>query len=434
MNLWALFMKRGCNITSANYGTLATAHYKCTTPALLRTKMKFHKVLGAVFIFYANGLLADQTLPSWIREGPYLDNPTASFEVPIDVVATKLYVNIEIGDNPRRFVVDTGSPSMIDRALVEELGIKVVDTNKGRDAHGVVVETEIVQTNIQIGGISIHKVPMMSADFSTSIVTKEFVGDGVLGSDLLPLGAWQLDLKDSVLRFNTNLESLPHIEKSKKLKLYQFGYPYMPIFDVTYAKRARSKAMFDTGSPTFFAISSPDLIGSRKASGIGKTVSGYGSPGSSLGGQAPDAKLLQVELKNLAIDTLNLGRVVAVGRDLSPSLIGAKILERYVVTLDSRSESAYFEEYADGLFTESSFGFSLAFDKKLSIGAVWEDSPAEAAGLRAGMELVSINGVDVDVELTREGLLRAVKAMEGQEIELVWKDGTARLTRIYLIQ
>ena len=393
--------------------------------------MKHHKIILIGLIFCANGLSANQTSPRWISEGPYLEDSPASFEVPIEVLATKLYVEVEIGNKPRRFVIDTGSPSMIDSALAEELGLKVVDINKGRDAHGVLIETKIVQPTIKIGGVSVNKVPMMAADFSASVVTKEFIGDGVLGSDLLPLGAWQLDLKDSVLRFNTKLELLPHIKKSKKLKLYQFGYPYMPLLDVTYAKKARSKAMLDTGSPTFFSISSTDLRGSKKASGIGKTVFGYGSPGSSLGGQAPNTELLQIEMKNLAIDKLKLGRVVAVRRDLSPSLIGAKMLERYIVTLDSRSESAYFKKYDDGLFTESSFGFSLAFNNNISIGAVWEDSPAKAAGLQSGLELISINGVGV--ELTKEGLLRAAKAMEGQEIELLWKDGTAKLTRKYLI-
>ncbi|UCZ56377.1 aspartyl protease family protein [Desulfurispirillum indicum] len=393
--------------------------------------MKLHKIILLGLIFYANELLANQAPPSWISEGPYLEDSPASFEVPIEVWATKLYVEIEIGNKPRRFVIDTGSPSMIDSALVEELGLKVVDTNKGRDAHGVVVETKIVQANIQIGDTSFLNVPMMAANFSASVATKAFVGDGVLGSELLSLGAWQLDLKDSVLRFNTKLQSLPHIKESKKLKMYQFGYPYTPIFDVIFARNARSKAMLDTGSPTFFSISSPDLSGTKKANGIGKTLYGYGSAGRSLGGQSPDTELLQVELINLAIDKIKLGRVVAVSRDLSPSLIGAKILERYIVTLDSRSESAYFREYADGLFAESSFGFSLAFNNNISIGAVWENSPAKAAGLQSGAELISINGAEV--ELTKDGLLRAAKAMEGQEIELVWKGGAAKLTRKYLI-
>lgn len=394
-------------------------------------QMKFCKVVLLGLIFFANFVMASQTPPSWISEGPYLEASPASFEVPINVIGAKIYVKIQIGGKPRRFVLDTGSPSMIDSALVEELGLKSVDTNKGTDAHGTIVETEIVQANIQIGGVAIQKVPMMAANFSSSLAIKEFIGDGVLGSDLLPLGAWQIDLKNAALRFNTNLQELPHVKGSNKLKLYQFGYPYMPILDVTYAKKARSKAMFDTGSPTFFAISSADLNGAKKASGIDTTVSGYGSPGSSLGGQAPNIELLQVELKNLTIDKLELGRVVAEKRALSPSLIGGKILKNYIATLDSRSESAYFKKYSDGVFAESSFGFSFAFDKRISIGAVWENSPANAAGLQAGLELLSINGVEA--AYTKDGLLRAVKAMEGEEIELAWKGGSVKLVRKYLI-
>ncbi len=393
--------------------------------------MKIYIIFLLGLIFFTNTVLANKKPPAWLNEGPYLGSSPASFEIPVEVIATKIYVEIEIGGKPRRFVVDTGSPSMIDTAVVNELGLKVIDTNKGIDAHGTVVETDIVQVDIRVGDIAIQKVPMMSARFSASVPTKTFVGDGVLGSDLFPLGAWQFDLNDSVLRFNTSLKKLPHIKKSKKLKLYQFGYPYMPIFDVKFAKKARSKAMLDTGSPTFFAISSPDLGGAKKASGVGKKISGYGSPGGSLGEQASETELLQMELKNLTIDNLKLGRVVAQRRDLSPSLIGARMLENYIITLDSQSESAYFTEYSDRPLTKLSFGFSLAFNNNISIGAVWEDSPAKAAGLKPGLELVSINGVGV--EFTKEGLFRIVSAMKGKEIELAWKGGSAKLAKKILI-
>lgn len=92
-----------------------------------------------------------------MSEGPYLESSPVSFEIQIEVFATKLYVEIKLGGKPTRFVFDTGPPSMIDTALVDELGLKTIDTNKGIDAHGTVVETEIVQVNIPIGGASIQK-------------------------------------------------------------------------------------------------------------------------------------------------------------------------------------------------------------------------------------------------------------------------------------
>ena len=385
-----------------------------------------------LFLCWGIILLADLasakgTMPAWLQEGPNLAKGSNSFNIPIEVAAAKLYVEVEVGGKPRRFVVDTGSPSMIDAKLAKELGLKVVGSNKGRDAHGVIIESQIVQASLRLGGVDFHNVPMMTADFSTSEATKSFIGDGVLGSELLSLGVWQFDLKESVLRFNTDLKKLPNISRAKKLKLYQYGYPYTPIFDVQFAKRARSKAMFDTGAPGFFSVSSSDLAGAKKAVGMVRTLSGYGSPGRSLGGQAPETAQLQAEIKTLAIDKLKLGRVVATRRELSPSLIGARILDNFIVTLDSRAEKAYFKQYSNEPYTSPSFGFTLAFNDNISVGVVWDNSSAKAAGLKPGMTLTSINGIAT--EFTSEGIRRVIEAMASQEIELAWQGGSAKLTR-----
>jgi|GEM_PF-1676151 len=393
--------------------------------------MKLSKVCYLAISLCATCVLAQPHTPSWAAEAPYLDGNSTSFETPIKVLNTKLYVEVSIANKARRFVFDTGSPSMIDLAIVKELGLKAIGKNRGVDAHGASIETDIVQTDIRIGNTTIKKLPMMAANFSESIAIKEFVGDGVLGSDLLPLGVWQLDLSTSTLRFDTDIKKLPNLKRTKKLKMYQFGYPYMPIFDIRLAKDARSKALLDTGSPTFFAISPADFAGAKKASGIGSIISGYGSPGHSLGGQAPNTELKQIQLKNLSIGKLKLGKVVAQTRDLNPSLIGSKLLENYIITFDSKSESAFFRKYSDSPFSSPSFGFSLAFSDHIFIGSVWDNTPAEAAGLKPGIKLMSINGREV--KLTKEGIRRTINAMEKEEINLTWESGSATLKKQHLI-
>lgn len=389
--------------------------------------MKSCVLLFLGFILFVESATVQGAQPSWIEDGPNLASGSASFEIPMEVIATKLYIEVEIGGKPRRFVVDTGSPSMIDTQLAKTLGVDVVGTSNGMDAHGAFINSDVVQANLSLGGVTLYKVPMVTADFSASEVTKTFIGDGVLGSEILPLGAWQFDLKNSVIRFNTDLKKLPHLGGAVKSRLYNFGYPHMPIFDVKFAKHARSKAMFDTGAPTYFTISSADLAGARRAAGIGRTISGFGSPGASLGGQAPDGKQLQAELNSLTIGKLKLGRVAAVRREFSPSLIGANILEHFVVTLDASSERVYFLEYSNGQFARPSFGFTLAFNEKISIAVVWEESPAQKAGLLPGMHLTSINGRETEV--TREGIRRAITAMSSSEISVTWDSGSAKLTR-----
>ncbi|MDA8017151.1 MAG: aspartyl protease family protein [Thermoanaerobaculia bacterium] len=388
--------------------------------------------LLGLLVFCAAAAAQDQP-PEWIIEGPYLGEGSTSTEVPLRTMATKLHVEVEIGGQTRRFVVDTGSPSMIDTALAKELGLEVVGKSQGRDSHGVVIESDIVQATLKLGGVTFHKVPMFSADFSTSETTKFFLGDGLFGSELLPLGAWQIDLQNSVLRFDTDAQKLPSVGNATKVPLHGFGYPHAPILDVQFAKRARSKAMFDTGSPGYFAISKADFAGAEQGGGIGTSRAGFGSAGGSLGGQAPDSDQLQAELKTLSIDNLKLGRVGAIRRDSSPSLIGAAMLEHFIVTFDARSGAAYFAKYSDGPFVRPSFGFTLAFDGKISVALVWDDSPAHKAGLEPGIHLTSINGTAT--ELSSEGIQRAVEAMSGQDIELEWEGGSVHLVRdFHLLQ
>ncbi|MAI32827.1 MAG: hypothetical protein CMM07_14295 [Rhodopirellula sp.] len=382
-------------------------------------------------VLLAGTVLATEAAPKWMTEGPKLVGPTKTIDVPLTVRGTKLYVTVDLGGKPRRFVVDTGSPSMISSTLVKELGLETIGRSQGVDAHGVVIESEIVESRFKLGGVEFSKVPMFAADFQASEALKYFIGDGVLGSELLKLGAWQLDLKNFRFRFSQDVTTLPNIKDSTEARLYDFGYPHVPIMDVRFAPHARSKAMFDTGCPSFFTISPADLNGAQKAGGIGGRIIGNGSAGGSLGGQAPGRKQVQAELKTVAIGELDLGRVAATGRASSPSLIGARILEHFIVTFDVKSKTAFFFKFSDKPLIQPSFGFSLAFDNLISVAVCWDNSPAAGAGLRPGTHITKINGETI--RLTSEGIRKAITAMEGQEISLEWEGGSVKLVQKALV-
>lgn len=186
--------------------------------------------------------------------------------------------------------------------------------------------------------------------------------------------------------------------------------------------------MFDTGSPEYLAIAPPDFDGAKRNGGVGKTISGYGSIGGSLGGRAPDENQLRSELKMLSIGAIQLGRVGALLRESAPSLIGASILEHFVVTLDVKSASAYFDQYRGGPFARSSFGFGLSFDQAPTVALVWDGSPAADIGLRVGQRVISINGQRVKTSC--DGIRNAMRSIsENETIELEWDDGAGTLTR-----
>ncbi|KAA9132528.1 hypothetical protein F3N42_04705 [Marinihelvus fidelis] len=385
------------------------------------------RMMVGLLVLFSSAAMAqpENGPPRWVTEGPRLAEGPAAFEVPLQVIATKLYADVEIGGQTVRFVVDTGSPSMIDSALVDALGLPVVGESQGTDAHGTVIRSRIVQADIRVGGVGFTRVPMFVAPFADNAATRAIVGDGVLGSELLALGGWQFDLRSGVLRFDAQAENLPHVDTSRKTPLHDFGYPHAPIFDVRFAEQARSKAMLDTGSPGYFAISPPDLEGAAKAGGIGREIQGYGSPGASLGGQAPDAEQWMGEMPTFSLAGLAPARVEAIRRERSPSLLGARWLEHFIITLDATGGSAWFHEYAGKPFAHAAFGFTLAFDDAVSVAMVWEGSPAARAGLAPGLVLTAINGEAP--ALTEDGIHAALAAMQANEIALAWEGGSAVL-------
>lgn len=366
-----------------------------------------------------------QERPAWMTEGPRVEQDAISFELPLETVGNMLFVEVELGGAPRRFLFDTGSPSMMSAQLATTLELEVVDRRQGRDSHGAVVDTDVVQADLALGGTVVHKVPFFVAEFPKPA---QCLFDGVLGSEVLPLCAWQIDLPDGVLRCSSDLASLDHVDETKRLPLHDFGYPHAPILDIRFAREATSKALFDTGSPEYLAISPPDLGGARRNDAVGASIAGHGSLGASLGGRAPQKDQFRVQLRSLAIGDVQLGRVDAVVRESPPSLIGASMLEHFVVTLDPRTRAAWFDRYRDGPYARASYGFGLAFEDGVSVSLVWDESPAAAAGLQVGQQLSSINGQPATTSCA--GIRSAMRAMStGDRIDLAWETGEATLVR-----
>lgn len=371
--------------------------------------------------------MANGQVPSWQTDGPQIEEDEFLIELPIELLAGKIYLNIEMGGQPRQFVLDTGSPSMISASLAAELGLQTVGKSQGVDAHGVTIESNIVQAELGLGGIRLRNVPMFVADFSSSAAAQCLLGDGILGSEVLPLCVWQIDLPDSTLRCASRKSQLDHLRGSSQQKLHSYGYPHTPYLDTQLAKQAKSKAMFDTGSAPLFVISPPDLAGTQRVGGIAGYVYGEGSSGTSLGGKSPNRRQQKAAIKRLAIGNLKLGKVEAVQRDLAPSLVGSSILEEHVVTLDSAAGKIYFDRYRKRSPQRSSFGFALSFDGGTHVSLVWDNSPAAQAGLEVGQKVLALN--DIPADSSCPSIRDALTSLQGDSLKIEWAGGTAELKR-----
>ena len=381
-------------------------------------------------LFTFSPYLAADERPDWMKDGPYTDDERIDLAVPVEMFANQLHVEVEVNATLRRFLFDTASPSMMNATVAADLGLEAVDRRQSRDSHGAIVETEIVQADLTVGATTFRKVPVFVAEFPK---VAQCLFDGVLGSELLPLCAWQIDVPDATLRCSTDLRSLSNVSGARRVPLQDPGYPHAPLVDVQLATNARSKALFDTGSPGYMTISPPDLQGAKRNGGVIRTLTGSGSIGGSIGGQAPEREQVMVQLNELAIGDVSLGSVSAILRESPPSLIGASILWHFIVTLDYRSSTAYLHQFRDGPFSRQSFGFGLAFDDTVTVSMVWDDSPAAEAGLQVGQVVTTLGGRPTDTSCA--GIRSAMQELtESDTLEVEWVGGAADLSREILIK
>ena len=339
-----------------------------------------------------------QEAPDWTSITPSVEATGFVERFPIEVLQTKLLLELELGGYPRSVVFDTGSPSVLSKPLATELGLEIIDTIESVDANGTRINIEVaVLEELPLGSLSVSNLPVIVADLSMAPIAS-CLFDAVLGSDILQICNWQIDVPGRTLTCTDQLENLPFVDKSVSAPLHVFGYPYSPILDTEFQNGMTSTAILDTGSPEYVVLTHSELEDLERTGAIERRAMtrGFGSAGESIGGMGQDEEAFLLPLSRLWIGDLELMNVVARSREETPTLIGASLLSHYLVTLAYPRKRAFFYKNSEAPLQRTSFGFGPSFDSQaVTASFVWDESPAYSAGIRPGDRLMRIGDSDL---------------------------------------
>ncbi len=326
-------------------------------------------------------------------------------EVAITLRSGKIYLQATIIDFAGEFVFDTGSPTILDQTVAEELDLKIIGENTGRDANGNEVSMKIaVADSITFGGTVFYDVPVMVHDSASVPLSKCYISNGVLGSELLPGSAWRLDLSQASLKIASHINELPALEGTKSTPLNLFGYPFAPIVDYSIG-RYSDKALFDTGNASevalFADIERDKWV--RKEIDPKTIEEGRGRLGTSAGGIGDVVPLKNFQIKALSVGNYAIGRTQVQSRPIPPTLIGAGILKSHTVTLDYPNAQFLISPSASPLVQKPHSGFALTVNgDKVEVTQIFDASDAQKAGLLLGDKVVEINGSGLSVSTDTE--------------------------------
>lgn len=294
---------------------------------------------------------------------------------------------------PFATVFDTGAVNVISSSLAKRLGLKPDEQSLGFGAigGGTKAHTAHVGT-LSIGDLNVHNQTFFVIDIPAGAGVPQLL----VGWELLQSFAVRIDFIRNELTF-IDLDKFTYSGNGAAVRLVLNKHGNGIYFDAR-VDGTKGRFQLDTGNQTGFFLNSAFVDKHHLQQKLHATLRGYNGKG--LGGDAPEAWFTRLQ-------TLQLGSVMVrnpVVRLLTAKdnylqtlagNVGQSILRRFTVTIDCRHRVMYLEKVPDWDRREPFNRTGLLYDSQEDgdiVKTVFAGSAAEAAGLKPGDLITTING------------------------------------------
>ena len=312
-------------------------------------------------------------------------------ELPYEDLNGKLFITVEVGNKPRRFLFDTGAVCMVSEGLADEMNLTNIHTDDVIDVNATHFKMNVVKLDIKYGNTLFAGIPALRG--LQGEVFKCWAIDGIIGSNIL---------RNSLVRFNSTKHTIIITNQKDKLQLNSTNSGKLnihtdgqstPIMTIPFGKNATMAMEFDSGDNKLLRLTD-GLVNQITKSKVYRVV-GLGFGANNMGAMglqknAPKRRLL--------IPFFNLG-----GEQFSNALtdtndsgipgIGTELLKYGTLTLDYINQKYYFDPFAPAVKLDAR-GWPVALtikNNQLVVGAVWNDLKGQA---NPGEQVIAVDGKD----------------------------------------
>lgn len=360
---------------------------------------RFAYVISILAAFAASSVSAqtqDRPLSEILTDPIANEREVSVTHVPVEIRNGKLHIEATMDGQTRKFLFDTGSPTVLAKHFADTLDLEVIGQNTGVDSHGNQVAMDfVIVDRLTLGDITFRKVPVLVHDFSDNDMGRCVIGNGLIGSEIFSGNAWRIDTQAKRLSIAGSASELPAPSgETLRTTLYDTGYPHAPIVGYAVGDLA-DKALFDTGNSaniSFFenAASHPSVQGAIVP---GTRVQGEGYEGESAGGVSESGPLKRFKIANVSFPSGTLDATQSIVRAMPPTLLGAGLLQSYIVTLDYPGRQMVLEKRTEPDAVRPAAGYGIAMiGGRTIVARLFAGSAAERAGLKLGDHVIEAQG------------------------------------------
>jgi len=291
-----------------------------------------------------------------------------------------------------RFLFDTGAPSAISESIQNKHGFKVISTSDLTDAQGNKQSTKYVKIDtLGIQGIPFINTSAFVGNFENNPVLKCLKIDGIIGANLMRYYTWQIDLKNNKLRF-TN-QSINNICNSTSVQSsFHTDDQYSVLLDFKADEIVVKNIKIDYGFNSWFSLPGNIFDEMENRDVFDNVFIKVGTTTSGLFGKAQSHDTKIGVFNTCSFNNLQLNYLeVQTGKS---RLLGTKILQKYLITIDWINRSICFGDPEIISLNElATYGFSIGLSEnnRIFFQSIVVDGPAQLAGIEPEMIIEKLN-------------------------------------------
>ena len=302
-------------------------------------------------------------------------------------------IPVTIGSKTYDYIFDTGGYNtvtteiMTKNELPELMKVTVGSSNQ--------IKSKISLSKLRslyVGDILFTGVGVFNFDFDESPIIKCYTNGGLLGKGVIRQSVWQIDYPNKIIRLADNVNKMPNLENSVKLKV-ELDKVFNPFIHVEIDGR-NQKFMLDFGFGGFISLTEKTANGYRFATII--EADGEGVIGAN--GVTKESMFIS-KLTTVKIAGQNLDNQVAIySKSNNYNLIGSEIAKHFIVTLNFIEKELILTPIAKtSVDPFKSFGIDMNMDEKdIYISRIYKGLDGAKKGLQLKDKITSVNEVTVD--------------------------------------
>ena len=317
---------------------------------------------------------------------------------PFHLINNHIYADVSVdGKGPYQFIFDTGGLNFVTPTLAASLGLKSEGQLQGGGAGAAHMDFGMTKVNsLQLGSAEVKNQVFVVAPVEPMAKIEGVGMPGMVGYETFRRFVTRIDYgKGTITLIMPDAFDAKDAGTAIPINFNGNTIEATAVYD-----GVSGNFTIDTGSRASLTLNSP-FAAAHQLNKSGKTldaVTGWGVGG--------PTRSIAMRGDTLAIGPLTInGPVVELSTDTKGGFaetslagnIGAGILKRYVVTLDYEHRVMYLKPVTRTVpdldtFDRSGMWINVADDGGFAVVDVTKDAPAAEAGLRAGDEIVAVDG------------------------------------------